>query len=287
MREEFAGSGIFIMSCSNCNTQCKHCYISYKGNFDGDELYNLCKILIKRYRVFLNGTEVLIHPEYFKTMKLIRQKSLLTNGIEINRKPSIIPQLVDIGIEYIGSSYHFGIHDEISSVNPKIVEENIKPLREYGIGTDLRVTINSKNYHLVREMCDGAYRMGARGIKFTNYMLMGRAVNLDKSNILTDEQLQTFFKLLNESRKKYSKDELLIRRCGSFGYSEASNFYCPACEDAVTITPSLKVYPCNFLVKEGMEIGYVENGKVIITRKLERVPKMCLAREINNNDFKL
>ena len=28
---EYNGKKVTIMSCSNCNTKCKHCYVSYKG----------------------------------------------------------------------------------------------------------------------------------------------------------------------------------------------------------------------------------------------------------------
>lgn len=33
--KEFSGRNVTIMSCSDCNTRCKHCYVSYKGNIDG------------------------------------------------------------------------------------------------------------------------------------------------------------------------------------------------------------------------------------------------------------
>lgn len=44
---EYQGSGIIIMSCSKCNMKCKHCYVTYKGNFDPNELIIMCDNLIK------------------------------------------------------------------------------------------------------------------------------------------------------------------------------------------------------------------------------------------------
>ena len=64
---EFNGSTVMIMTCSNCNTKCEHCYIGYSGNLNGNELLDLCTTLKKRYNIILNGTEVLIHPEYFSS----------------------------------------------------------------------------------------------------------------------------------------------------------------------------------------------------------------------------
>ena len=50
------------------NTKCKHCYISYKGNFNANELYNICEHLTKKYWVQLNGTEILLHKDYFDSL---------------------------------------------------------------------------------------------------------------------------------------------------------------------------------------------------------------------------
>ena len=64
---EFNGMDVIIMTCSDCNTDCKHCYIGYSGNFSANDLYNLCLKLKEKYHVFLNGTEILLHEEYFET----------------------------------------------------------------------------------------------------------------------------------------------------------------------------------------------------------------------------
>lgn len=41
--KEYTGKTVKIMTCSKCNTKCKHCYINYSGDFDPDELYNIVK----------------------------------------------------------------------------------------------------------------------------------------------------------------------------------------------------------------------------------------------------
>lgn len=289
-KEEFRGREVTIMTCSNCNAKCRHCYISYEGNFEQRDLYSLCENLIQEYRVLLNGTEILLHPEYFESLKLVGQNFLLTNGIELERNPDIIKQLAEVGIKYIGMSYHFGIHSDISTVKEQIIEGNISRLQEYGIGTDLRVTINSHNYKLIQQMCEKAISLKATGIKFTNYMQMGAALQLERENILSEGQISEFLKLFEQARRIYPKDQLLIRRCGSFGENCVNcnaKFSCTAGRESVVITPDLNVYPCFFLAKKGMEIGYVENGKIIIDYPIEHDGKKCLAKEVNNNGHKL
>lgn len=290
MKKEFDGNEVTIMTCSNCNTHCKHCYISYSGNFTAPNLYNLCARLLRKYRVLLNGTEILLHPDYFESLQLIGQNFILTNGIALYENPDLIKTIANVGIKYVGMSYHFGIHEQISSVNHDMIEQNIARLKEYSIGSDLRVTITSKNYNLIQQMCDKAYTLGATGIKFTNYMQMGSAMNMGRSNILEKKQIEYFFEQLMKAREKYPKYILTIRRCGSFGKNYCncnSKFKCTAGEESVVITPELKVYPCFFLAKKGMEIGYVENGKIIIDNPIYFNHNKCLAREINNNGYEV
>ena len=83
---EYNGSTVMIMTCSNCNTKCEHCYIGYTGNFDGNKLYDMCTVWKEKYNIILNGTEVLIHPEYFSSLKLLYQPKVLTNDIKSKRK---------------------------------------------------------------------------------------------------------------------------------------------------------------------------------------------------------
>lgn len=280
---EYNGSEVTIMVCSDCNTDCKHCYISYKGNFDGQDLLDLCKKLNVKYKVILNGTELLLHPEYFNSMQCIGQESLMTNGIEMIKNPSIIQKIIDAGIKYVGISYHFYIHNDISSVNKSIIERILKILEDYDITTEIRVTITTKNFDKVRDICKNAIAMHANGVKFTNYMYMGSAMHLGRENILSDEQICVFFDELEEVRRLYSKEEFLIRRCGSFGKSKYRDFRCPAGKESVVITPDLKVYPCIFLAKPGWEIGYLENGKIMLDKEIKHDGMKCLAKEINNN----
>ena len=123
MKKQFIGKDVILMTCSDCNTRCKHCYISYKGNMQKDELDELISIWKKQYNLSLNGTEIIIHPEYFEALETIGQERIMTNGIEILRNPDILEKLKSIGIKIISISYHIGIHDNISAVNEQTIKK--------------------------------------------------------------------------------------------------------------------------------------------------------------------
>lgn len=40
---EYTGKQVTIMSCSDCNANCEHCYISYSGNMSGEDLVKMCQ----------------------------------------------------------------------------------------------------------------------------------------------------------------------------------------------------------------------------------------------------
>ena len=67
MKKEFNGDSVIIMSCSKCNANCKHCYISFDGNLDGDELYDMVSKLKSKYKIYINGTEPLMNKEFLKS----------------------------------------------------------------------------------------------------------------------------------------------------------------------------------------------------------------------------
>ena len=127
---EFQGKNLIIMCCSECNVKCKHCYIEYKGNFSSDELNKLVLELNNKYNISLNGSELLLNKEYLKILKMLNQNRVLTNGIIIHNNKTLLTEMKDNGIKWVCMSYHFALHDSISSVNKQIILDNIKKLKQ-------------------------------------------------------------------------------------------------------------------------------------------------------------
>ena len=93
---EYQGKEVILMACSSCNIKrCEHCYISYEGDRNPDDLKRLVSTLIDNYKVYINGAEVLVNKEYFDSYKIAHQNWMLTNGFEIYRNPDILDYLKD------------------------------------------------------------------------------------------------------------------------------------------------------------------------------------------------
>ena len=285
---EYNGKEVILMACSSCNIKrCEHCYISYKGDRNPEDLEQLARFLANHYEVYINGAEVLINKEYFNSYKIVHQDWMLTNGFEIFRNPDILDYLKERGIEIVEMSYHFGIQDKISKMNNAMLEKIIEYLKEKNMKFKLLVTISTDNYQMIDQMCEKAVSLGAYGIEFTNFLKQGNAINMDSSNLLNHDQINKFFEQLIAAREKYPKEKLVIDRSGLFGKNQNNqncHFNCPAGRDMVVITPDNNVYSCLFLAKPGLEIGKFADGKILLYDYIDNDGSSCLAQELCNNN---
>ena len=280
----YDGKIVTIMSCTKCNAKCEHCYISYTGNLSGDELYDMVNKLKDRYEIYINGSEPLINREYLKSYALSNYSSPITNGLVFYNNFSYIDELKKAGIDNLRISYHFDMHEKISPVPKKFLEELFKEIKKRDVKLTIMCSLSKINYQKIEEYCEMARNFGADAIKFTNFISQGKAKEMDKNLFLDENDYYKFFELLHKVRSKYDKNVLEIQRCGSFGNDTygKSNFLCDAGKDFVCITPDKNVYPCIFFCQPGNEIGYYENGNIYITKEFENDQTKCLAKRMYN-----
>ena len=281
---EYTGKQVTIMSCSDCNANCEHCYISYEGNLSGKELLDMCKNFDGKYKIIINGTEVLLHDDYFDALKISNQNRVLTNGIIIYTHPEILDKIKACDINKVAMSYHFD--SNVSHVSQKMVEDCIKIIKDKGMEPELMCTITKENYDKIDEILKKVHDLGVKTIRFFNCLNIGNNLINENDNILNEDELNTFFDNIYEERKKYPIEELRIKRNGTFGKDERKSpnkFRCPAGVDEVVITPSLDVYPCIYMTKKGYEIGKYVDGKIMLY-DVGNTGDKCIAQEVFNKD---
>lgn len=275
----FDGKIVKILTCSDCNIKCKHCYISFKGNFEEQMLMEIVEQLSNNFEVRINGTEPLLHREYLESLKKANQKMILTNGLVFKNNHDYIDELKQYGIDTLGISYHFDFHDDVSVVSKNYLENLFDEIIKRGMDVQIMTTITSKNYDKVLEYCDFCIQRGIKKIRFTNFILQGNATNLEKTLILNDEERHKFFKYIDIARDIYPENVLRIQRCGTFGknYNSSKEFYCGGGFESIVLTPDLKAYPCLFLSKPGNEIGFYEDGKIYVSNSFNEEQSECNA----------
>lgn len=283
---EYYGKQVTIMACSDCNANCEHCYISYTGGLSGKELLEMCSVLRNKHKIIINGTEVLLHDDYFDALAISDQSRVLTNGIIIHNNPELLNKIKSVGINAIAMSYHFD--SDVSSVSQKMVEENIKQIQEVGLNAELMCTITSENYNRLEQICDRTIQLGVHTIRLFNCLNTGNCETNENNICLSEDQLLVFFEQLRLLREKYPKSVLKIKRNGGFGKDIKNcdcHFKCTAGVDEVVITPNSKVYPCIFMAKDGFEIGDYVDGKIILHSIVENADNQCIAYNIYNKNM--
>lgn len=280
----YTGKNVTIMSCTRCNASCEHCYISYTGNLDGDELYEMVDKLKDKHEININGAEPLINRDYLKSYALANYSSPITNGLVFYNNFDYIDELKEYGINNLRISYHFDMHEKISPVPKTFLEELFKEIKKRNVKLTIMCSLSKNNYQNLEKYCEMAKQMGADAIKFTNFINQGKAKKMNEDLFLDEDDYNKFFELIHKARTKYDKSVLEIQRCGSFGNDTygKSNFLCDAGVDFVCVTPDKNVYPCLFFCQPGNEIGYYEDGNIYITKEVDNPKIKCLAREKYN-----
>lgn len=285
---EYQGKNIIIMLTSNCNINCEHCYINFKGSFTCEELERYIPEFLKKYAIKLNGAENLTNLDYLKFYEMVHQPYVMTNGLVINKNPKIFGLLKRYAITTVVMSYHYGFQQNYSIVDTSMIEENIKKILENDLEVRLMCTLNHYNYKKVLEFIEKMVSLGVRCVKFTNHLSTGNATHMSDNLILSEEEIKEALTLINEARQIYPKEKFIIERCGTFENPlNSPHFSCYAGTDNVVITPDLNVYPCIFLIDEKYRIGKIMDGKIMLDEKIVRDENCCEAkREYNTRILK-
>jgi radical SAM protein with 4Fe4S-binding SPASM domain len=180
-----------------------------------------------------------------------------------DRVDKLLPvKLREAKITSVSASNHFGFHDETSPACNRDLQKIIDLILKSNLELRFMTTISRSNYLHIREMVKQTKTVGAKGIKFTNLLKTGNAVDLSDW-VLSDEQIKFVLSEINEMRKVNNREKLVIERSGTFGSISGFNrhFECVAGTNTVAVAPNKKVYPCVFLTQSGYEIGEFNGEK--------------------------
>lgn len=282
---EYKGSWIKIIACCSCNSACRHCYINDMGKRTPDELYDMAKNLRSRYTIRIDGSELLTNYEYLKTIKLVGQTNICTNGkVFLNDSKNAIRNLKTYNINELYISYHIGIHDEYCELKSNEVERAIKLLLDNNFKVGIMTTITQKNINSLDYICNKAQELGVSSVQFNRLILQGKAkVNNLQSEIVTTDQLKGYYDEFNLLYNKYDANGLKLDSGKAFERSE--DFKCRSINGKVWIAPNNKVYPCVFLVEKGREIGEYVDGKVMLYNQYKNNGRKCIAHAACNHRF--
>jgi len=188
-----------------CNASCKGCYAgagqtSFKfirGIVKPDEAERDITELIKYFRVFLRGTEILINPQYIPLLSLAENNIVLTNGIVLGKFPERLDLLADNGVTNIVVTFPFkgapattrNLSDLLNQRD--ITLSGIKYIRQHHFPFTLQlsaiVTKDCNTIGLTR-ICDEAIKLGADVLRIIPYVPMSGVTEIDQYSLSNKER---------------------------------------------------------------------------------------------------
>jgi len=265
---------IILMVNSECNNNCNHCFIPYKGHKEPEDALKLVdKFLEQGYQVKIAGAETLLDLGYLDAYERAGQRYILTNGIILSKDPSVFKKLLEHGIEEVRMSLHFGIQQQIESVSEETVVEAIHGAKAHGLKVGIETTVCYENCGNALSMCRRAHELGASRIEFLRYVKSGRAKASDMET-LGDIEKELFFNSIKSAKSVYSKNDLEIKLHGNFGPMNGTrgeelarcNEYCPGGKNFFAISPDDNVYSCPFLMEH--PIGKLTESGINVEKEL-------------------
>lgn len=282
--KKYTGKAVQIMAMSECPNKCEHCFIHYKGHIDFKDLDKMLSDYSKEYEeVILNGTELIMDERYIDLCVKYGQDFIYTNGMLLT--PENRKMIIDKGIKRISISLHYGIQEQLSKASLEEISQVIKDTIADGLSVRVLCVISRDNYKLLPEIAEYVYSLGVKNLKFINMLSEGKAETFDDV-FLSQAEINEFFDILEETKKKYDKKDFYVTRNGAFGNDEKrkNHFYCPAGKDFILLTPDHRVFPCNGLNYDEYCIGYWDETGIYVNDSFQHGEKECmvLKRQLKN-----
>lgn len=200
---------------SECNLGCLHC-CEQAGHSMPDEMtkeqsLDLCRQIVELNipYVAISGGEPLLCPHVFDVCEFIRDNNISlkieTNGEFIDK--SVARRFADLKMRSVQVSLDgatAATHEKLrlSGDWHKAVEA-CKYLMEYGVNTEVVFVPTKFNIDQVGDVIDLAYSMGIYGVYTGKIMRIGRAATNWDILSPSEEEYETFFKVLEEKTAQY------------------------------------------------------------------------------------
>lgn len=264
-----------LLLTDKCTRRCAHCYYPKFGKLDPLEALSITKRL-KRGGLqvsFVSG-EVLTDTRYLGSYSAAAQKFILTNAELLLREPELFDELRAHGIETIIFSMNFEMSALLGSVSADTVREAARLSISVGFTVHLSALLTSQNFMNLPGYCSEAVEMGAPVLDLFSYIKSPHS-RLPASYMMSDLQQDEFRLIWKAQSRKWSEKLLLPRRVGFKPtsallqrLSKLGREFCPAGTELISISPDKKVYGCNGLVLDGLEIGELTRSGIVITKQI-------------------
>jgi len=190
---------IYFYLTEGCNLACRHCWLSPKFDVNGSKYATLPVELFKTIiheakplglsRIKLTGGEPLLHPQFLKLLKIVRNENLKltieTNGVLCTPKiateiAKVQKRHVSVSIDGVDASTHEWVRGVRGCFKKAL--QAVHNLTNVNTPPQIIMSIMRCNADQVDEMVRTAERLGASSVKFNIVQPTARGEVLHKTN---------------------------------------------------------------------------------------------------------
>jgi radical SAM protein with 4Fe4S-binding SPASM domain len=261
---------IYIEITKRCNLRCYHCYIDndiLKREMSIEKIQDIIDQAAEMgvLMIKVTGGEPLIHKDFFKIAKYIRDKNMLlrvyTNGTSLNE--DVINNMYNCGIKEIQISvdgFYDETHDSIrrKKGNLNNIKQALPILEKKNIKTILSFTATDFNVSEIKYFSE--YLKEFKHIKLNASLFMNyhnkQECNHDMLNVSNDT--------INELKRcAYTMQDVWSKKMDyGFTYSNDNIGYCGAGNFSMYISSIGEVYMCPVLQENSFRLGNVNKERL-------------------------
>lgn len=222
-------SNIDFLNVGNpCNQNCRQCYYKSETNLSGITPIKETKLIGKVSRNNAEST-IFIYPKEITTsryllplMKKCGQKKVLSNGREIDYK--FINELKNNKIEEIEITL-FATFEQQRDFNRNTageyekIKQSIRKCSRKGIKVKVNNILDKTTMNSISGLCRLCHNLGVKKIGFLRLRPVGNALNMDRSRLLEEKDMDSIIPSVEAMKLKYP--DLYL----SFRISFGPNFY--------------------------------------------------------------
>lgn len=239
---------------SKCNLRCGHCFASLsQTNMAPDTLEKVLEGAseLEAVSIVFNGGEPLLNPLHRRAVREARGRGLrvvlMTNGTLLDETTAAF--LAEQRVAKVVVSLDFFAADHDALRGPGSFERAVAGIRravDRGLNVFVTAMTRERNVAHVREFHDYCLGdLGAKGVRFSAVMPIGRGVELDDVGI-SDESLRSLRAM------GLLADEARARPAGLPG---RGRFPCSAGVEQVFVGADGSVYACHYFQNVGEQLG--------------------------------
>lgn len=264
-----------------CNFKCEHCYkeAGIKNDYLDFRSIMLLKEIFKNKTplIQLSGGEPFLYPQITQLINELSdcfKISIVSNGSRISVVDvEVLKKINNLQISLYGTNEkeYYTFTNNLNGF--KLLQEGCNHLKKNNIPFTCAVTVNKNNINKIDEICQTAYVLGAKELRFGLGSLVGRLKKERLNYIFDNSTVRMIYRNIRRQQEKY-KGKMNIelwneknKKDFNFDIKISDGLSCGAGCRSIVVSEKGIIRPCEFLPDKYFSLGDLNQYKEFIYGK--------------------